>query len=76
MHEKFDAKFDALQSEMREILRLQRSQYSDQVAEIHAVKSVKKQVNTNTSNTFYILGLFKFSSIVYTLEDRVFYMIL
>ena len=49
MHEKFDAKFDALQSEMREILRLQRSQNSDsQFAELHAVKSVKPQVKKNS----------------------------
>ena len=47
MHEKFDAKFDALQSEMREILRLQRSQNTEhQVAELHAVRSSKTQVKT------------------------------
>ena len=51
MRDQFDAKFDALQSEMREILRLQKSNYTDQHVELHAVRAVKPQVKKNTQST-------------------------
>ena len=48
MKENFDAKFDALQSEMRELLTLQRSKNIDQqVAEVHAVKTSSTQAKKN-----------------------------